>query len=182
MLKLVQRLVVGAAAVSMFLALASTPSNAVPVNWSGAVTVTGTASCNAGTGHPTWTLHWTIANTLAYEQVTSGITNAALVSVSVVVQSANETGLVTTDILSAVNPTTIPADGTATATDGPIPNATGDVTLSVGWATDGNQGTAAGTVHLDGTCVLAEPTTVAPTTTAPAAVKTAVAAAPSFTG
>ena len=184
MFKYATRLTAVAAIVPIGLALSAVPGQAQVA--SGDVTVTGTATCNVDTGHPTWTLHWTIDNTVTIEipgaaPLGSHPTPQIVGTPAVVeIESADESGLIEADILSGVAPNPIPADGSAAATDGPVPNAGGDITLSVGWATDGAKGTAEGTIHLDGTCVLPD-VTVAPTT-APPAVKTAVAAAPAFTG
>jgi hypothetical protein len=181
MFKYASRLAAIAAVVPISLALSAVPSHALVVN-GGSVTVTGTATCNAATGHPTWTLHWTIDNTISIETPTR-VPQIVLTPELIDINTADESGLVTADILSAVSPNPIPANGSATATDGPVSNELiGDVTLTVGYSGEFIEGSANGTVHLDGTCVLVEPTTLAPTTTAAPAVKTAVAAAPAFTG
>jgi hypothetical protein len=177
MLKYMSRLAAIVAVVPISLALSATPS---PADTAGGVTLSGTASCNADTGHATWTLHWTILNNATHvvpQRVPQVVFDA------IQVNFATESGLVDGDITDAVTPNPIPGGGTATATDGPVPNAVGDVTLDIGWSSDfgGVDGNNTATVHLDGTCVLVEATTVAPTT-APPAVNTAVAAAPAFTG
>ena len=184
MVKHITRAAAVGAIVPLALALSALPGHAQTAT--GDVTVTGTATCNAETGHPTWTLHWTIANTVAIEIPSvrsNGSAHAEIATTPVAVQvdSAVESGLITNDITAGVAPNPIPADSSATATDGPVPNATGVITLTVSWSTEGDKGTSDATVRLDGTCVLVEPTTAAPTT-APPAVKQAVAAAPAFTG
>jgi len=177
MFKYLTRVAAMAAIVPIGLALSAAPSHAQVV--SGDVVVTGTATCNSGTGHPTWTLHWTIQNTIAVE-IPAAVPQVSPTAEVVTVDAANESGLVTADITSAVAPNPIPASSSATATDGPVPNAVGDVTLTVDYHAFDVKATAIGTVHLDGTCVLVEPTTTS--TTATPAVKTAVATQPAFTG
>jgi len=184
MFKYATRLAAVAAIVPISLALSAMPSHAVTDN---GVTLTGTATCNVATGHATWTLHWTIDNQVSHEVAAAlprgGASPQSTDFDDITVSSADESGLVTADILSAVTPNPVPAREMATATDGPIPNAVGDVTLDITWTSTQADGSNTATVHLDGSCVLPDvPTTVAPTTTAPPAVKTAVAAAPAFTG
>jgi hypothetical protein len=176
MFKKTSRLAIVAAVVSISFAVSAAPSQAL-VATTGSITVTGTATCNADTGHPTWTLHWTITNTIAVVESQDPLVTSPI---SMGVDTANESGLVTADIKAAVTPNPIPADGSSTATDGPVPNAVGDITLTVEWSTEGPSGTSVGTIHLDGSCVLTEPTTTQ--TTAPPAAKAAVAAQPAFTG
>jgi len=171
------RLAIVAALVPISIALSAAPGQAQVVT-TGSVAVTGIATCNTPTGHPTWTINWTIDNTI-------GIANPGgpPSPQTIRITAADETGLVAADILASVNPALMPPNSTATASDGPIPNAIGDVTLTVAWQGESQSGTAPGTVHLDGTClVAATTTTAAPTTTAPAAAAPAVAAKPAFTG
>ncbi len=187
MFKYATRLAAVAAIVPISLALSAMPSHA---DTDQGVTLTGTATCNVATGHATWTLHWTIDNQASHEvpnppSRSGGASPQSTDFDDITVSSADETGLVTAHILNAVTPNPVPARGVATATDGPVPNAVGDVTLHISWTNTNTQtaGANTATVHLDGSCVLPDvPTTVAPTTTAPPAVKTAVAAAPAFTG
>jgi hypothetical protein len=169
------RLAAVAAVVPVALALSALPGSAQVV--SGTVTVTGTATCNAATGHPTWTVHWTIDNTIAVEIPARA--PAAATPEDVTVDSAVESGLVSTDLTDGVSPNPIPGNSAATATDGPVPNAVGDITLTVEYHALDTKDTVEGTVHLDGTCVLVEPTT---STTAPPAAQAAVQAEPAFTG
>lgn len=184
MFKYATRLVAVAAIVPISLALSAMPSHA---DTSQGVTLTGTATCNVATGHATWTLHWTIDNQASHEVPDAlprgGASPQSTDYDDITVSSAGESGLVTANILSVVSPNPVPARSVATATDGPIPNAVGDVTLHITWTRTQTGGSNTATVHLDGSCVLPDvPTTVVPTTTAPPAVKTAVAAAPAFTG
>lgn len=184
MFRYISRLAAIAAVVPISLALSAMPSHAQVAN-GGSVTVTGTATCNAQTGHPTWTLHWVIDNTVTVNLIDRVPQVATGTQVNVT--AADESGLATTNLQSSVSPNPIPANTSAAATDGPVPNAVGDVTLTITYVIgDAVGGTVHGAVHLDGTCVVVAPTTVAPTTvaptTAPPAVKTAVTAAPAFTG
>ena len=187
MFKYATRLAAVAAIVPISLALSAMPSHA---DTDQGVTLTGTATCNVATGHATWTLHWTIDNQASHEVVDAlprgGASPQSTDFDDITVESADESGLVTADILSAVTPNPVPAREMATATDGPVPNAVGDVTLDITWTNNQTDGANTATVHLDGSCVLPDvPTTVAPTTTttkAPPAVKTAVVAKPAFTG
>jgi hypothetical protein len=178
MFKYVSRLAAIAAVVPISLALSAMPSQAQVTT--GTVTVTGTATCNAQNGHPTWTLQWFIDNTIAVE-IPARVPAITATPEAMTVDTAAESGLVTADITGSVNPNPIPANGSASAIDGPIGNDVGDVTLTVDYHGFDVKDTAVGTVHIDGTCVLVEATTAAPTT-APPAVKTAVAASPAFTG
>ncbi len=114
----------------------------------GTVAVTGTATCNAGTGHPTWTLHWTITNTLAVgiPVRVPAITPTAQI---VTVDTAVESGLIDADITDGVSPNPIPANSSATATDGSVGNAVGDIVLTVDYHAFDTKDTAVGTIHLD---------------------------------
>jgi hypothetical protein len=182
MFKYASRIAAAAAIVPIAVAIGVMPSQAQTAT--GTVAVTGTASCNAATGHPTWTLHWTITNTLAVE-IPDRVPAVAPVPQILTVDAAVESGLVDADITDGVSPNPIPANSSATATDGPIGNAVGDVVLTVDYSAFETKDSVEGTVHLDGSCVLVEPTTTSTTSTtstAPPAVKTAVTAKPAFTG
>ena len=177
MFKYASRLAAAAAVVPIALALSVLPSQAQTATGTGTVAMTGTASCNAGTGE-IWTLHWTITNTLAVE-IPARVPAITPTAQIVTVEAAVESGLIDADITDGVSPNPIPANSSATATDGPVGNAVGDIVLTVDDHAFNTNDTAVGTIHLDGSCVLVEPTT---TSTAPPAVKTVVVAKPAFTG
>lgn len=179
MSKYAVRLAAAAALVPISLALSALPGQAQQVT--GTIDVTGTATCNADTGHETWTLHWTITNTLESNVPGRVPAGPALVPITFDVTAADETGVVSADILAAVDPDPIPGASSGLASDGPVPNQVGSVTLTVSGFELGTdiRHDATGTIDLDGSCLI--PVTMPPTT-APPAAKAAVEARPAFTG
>jgi len=184
MFKYAPRLAAVAAIVPIALALSAVPGHA---DTDQGVTLTGTATCNADSGgDATWTLHWTIDNQASHEvadalPLSGGVAPQSTDFDDITVSSAVQSGLVTADITSNF-PDPVPARETATANYAPVPNAVGDVTLDISWTDTQVDGSNTATVHLDGSCVVPVVATTAAPTTAPPAVKTAVAAAPAFTG
>jgi len=178
-MKLSARVGVAGAAAAMVLGLTALPASAgrPPV-----VTVTGEATCNVATGNPTWTLAWTVANdTPVREQIElNGTAGGSFLDIDIT--SAEQSGAFTGSVTDLVGETVVPGDSVM-GTDGPVPNTTGTVTLTVDYEFDGGElsGEAMGSVELDGSCVLPT-TTVEPSTTTTAVAADAVQAAPAFTG
>ncbi|MCD9625617.1 hypothetical protein [Rhabdothermincola salaria] len=182
-MKLSSRVGVAGAAVAMVAGLTALPASAgIPqVD----VTVTGEATCNLATGHETWTLAWTVSNTTPVLEPFALNSPAGGIGTAIDITSADQSGAWTGSVDTLVGETVLPGDSVM-GTDGPVPNTTGTVTLTVGYDfyNGDASGEAVGTIELDGSCE-AEPTTTTTTvesTTTTAVAADAVAARPTFTG
>jgi hypothetical protein len=178
------RAAVAGAAGALVLGLGLAPVDAQVLEPS--VSVTGTATCNLDTGHETYALAWSVTNATIVP-VADGASvpqgSPGAVDVESAVQSGAWTGPVT------ITPSFLETGDTGTGTDGPVPNTAGTVTLTVSYFYGGAEnGTATGTIELDGTCTAPEPPAPEPepepasTVTTRAATAPAVAARPTFTG
>jgi hypothetical protein len=137
----------------------ASPASAGEIN---PVVVSGSATCDVDA----YQLDWTIQN----NDGTNGV----------IITSALQSGAWEGPVAPAPNP--IPAGGSASASDGPVPGDTvGTVSLTVGWQVDivtaVVTGTSLGTIDLAGDCVPDEPTT---TTTTEERAETVTR--PAFTG
>jgi len=175
------RLGAAGAAAAMVVGLSALPAGAGDI--SGSIVVTGEASCDTATG--TWSIEWTVSNEepIPLEEVSApaGIDLPFLTAtIDDAVMSGAATGTVADLIGDSVGP-----QGSTSATVTGIPNATGDVMLTVdfSWGVNGRAASSSsmGEVTLDGSCT-PPPTTSEPTTTTTAVAADAVQAAPAFTG
>ena len=166
--------VAGAAMVIGLTALPSSAGDVVQAQ------VSGEATCNSATGNPTWTLTWTVTNPPIQVRPANGTSGNPGETIDIT--SAEQSGAFTGSVTDLVGETVVPGDSVM-GTDGPVPNTTGTVTLTVDYEFDGGElsGEAMGSVELDGSCVLPT-TTVEPSTTTTAVAADAVQAAPAFTG
>ena len=164
------------AVAAMVIGLTALPSSAGDVVQA---QVSGEATCNVATGNPTWTLTWTVSNPEILRA--EGANGAAGLGETIDIISAEQTGAYTGSVTDLVGETVMPGDSVM-GTDGPVPNTTGTVTLTVDYEYFGGEvsGQAVGSVELDGSCVL--PTTTVDSTTTTAVAADAVAARPAFTG
>lgn len=172
--RVLTRLAVAGAATATVLALTPTAANA---GATGPFTVTGQAVCDTAGPVGRYQLNWTVTN----------VSQAPFT-----IDSATESGAFTGTVTLTPNP--VPALGSATGSDGPVPGTTtGVVTLNVNYTQGQIQGNRTGTITLDGTCVIPSTTSsVAPTTTAQSSTTTttkattttvqAATATPKFTG
>ena len=178
-MRLSTRVGAAVAVAAMAIGLTALPSSALrpPLP----VTVTGEATCNLATGNPTWTLTWTVTNPPVEVQNLDGNGVSGNPSETIDITSADQTGAWTGSVDDLVGETVMPGDSVM-GTDGPVPNTTGTVTLTVDYEYFGGElmDQAVGSVELDGSCVL--PTTTVDSTTTTAVAADAVAARPAFTG
>ena len=173
------RLGAAAAATAMIVGLSALPAGAGDI--SSNIIVTGEAACDTATG--TWSIEWTVFNDELIPangdvSLPAGIEFPFLTAT---IEDAVMSGAATGTVADLVGDSVGPQQSTSAVVTG-IPNATGDVTLTVdfSWSEGEFMASSSGDVTLDGSCT-PPPTTSAPTTTTAVAAD-AVAARPAFTG
>jgi hypothetical protein len=131
------------------------------------LSISGEATCNLETGHETWGLEWSLTNIGPASNIDSAIESGAW------------DGSVT------VEPNPIPANSSGSGSDGPVPNGNvGTVTLTVNYTQNGQEKSAVGTIHLDGSCGTVSPSSLTPldSTTTTYGGTSGATATPTFTG